>query len=97
MYIPDENALLAFDAWMPADSELKISIEVGDVERDAERYTCIVPVKGGGKWKRIILRASDLKGENSSMPLRNFYDGKALLFDCEDESIEFAITNILWL
>lgn len=97
MYIPDENALLAFDAWMPADGELKISIEVGDVERDAERYTCIVPVKGGGKWKRIILRASDLKGENSSMPLCNFYDGKALLFDCDDESIEFAITNILWL
>ncbi len=96
-YIPDENALLKFDAWYPRDGELKISVEVGNVEQDAERYTCTVEIKGGGKWKRTIVKAIDFKGERSGMPLKNFSDGKALLFDCDEEDLEFAVTNILWL
>ncbi|MBQ8309259.1 MAG: hypothetical protein IJX96_05440 [Clostridia bacterium] len=96
-FIPDENALLKFDAWFPRDGEIRISVEVGNVELDAERYTCAVGIAGGGKWKRIVLKAGDFKGEKSGMPLKNFFDGKALLFDCEEEDLEFAVTNILWL
>lgn len=96
-YIPDENALLEFDAYCREDFVLKIAIDTGDMERDYERFVYETTVKGGGKWKRIILKAGDFKGENSGMPLRSFRDGRALTFDCDDERIEYAVTNILWL
>ena len=97
MYIPDENALLEFETYFHRDDILRVSVEVGDVERESERYTCLIPVKKGGKWKRIILKAGDFKGEKSGMPLQNFAEGRALVFDCDEEETEFAITNILWL
>jgi dienelactone hydrolase len=97
MYVPDENALLEFDVYGKTDFELKVTIDRGDMEHDFEQYTHVLDVKGGGKWKRIILKAADFKGENSGMPLRNFYEGSALTFDCDDERAEYAITNILWL
>ncbi len=97
-YIPDENALLKLDAYFPQDGELKISVEVGDVEKDYERYSAIIPVKGGGKWKPIVLKSGDFKGESSGMPLGNFNEGRAMIFDCEgEEEQEFAVTNVLWL
>ncbi|MBE7101399.1 MAG: hypothetical protein E7364_07335 [Clostridiales bacterium] len=96
-YIPDENAFLEFDAYSAVSQELKISIEVADMGAGSELYSCEVPIKGGGKWKRMILKAADFKGEKSGMPLTNFYKGSALLFDCAGEETEFAITNILWL
>ena len=96
-YIPEENAFLKFDAWLPQTETIKISVEVGDVEQDSERYTSFAEIKGGGKWKRIVLKSGDFKGEKSGMPLKKFSDGKALLFDCENEEIEFAIANVLWL
>lgn len=97
MYVPDENAMLAFDAYFPETEKLKISVEAGDVETETERYTCAIEVKGGGKWKRIILRANDFKGENSLLPLGSFADGRALLFDCDKEGLEYAVANVLWL
>lgn len=96
-YIPEENALLEFDAYSQKDCTIIVSVEAGDMELESERYSCAVEIKGGGKWKRMILQASAFKGEKSGMPLKNFHDGKALLFDCEDEQTEFSITNILWL
>lgn len=96
-YIPDENAMLEFDVYFPNTGELKVSIDVADVGRESERYSCFVPVQGGGKWKRIILKAADFKGEVCNMPLGNFYDGRALLFDSASEGGEYAVTNILWL
>jgi len=96
-YAPDENALLAFDAYFQQTEHLKVSVDVGEVGKDFERYVCSCEVKGGGKWKRIILKAGDFKGEFSSMPLKNFLDGKSLAFGCDAEGVEFAITNILWL
>ena len=96
-YIPDENAFLKFDAWLAKTGQIKVSVEVGDVEQDAERYTSFTEIKGGGKWKRIVLKPADFKGEKSGMPLKNFSDGKALLFDCDNEEVEFAIANVLWL
>ena len=97
-YSPEENALLKLDAYFPQDGDLKISVEVGDVEKDYERYSAIVPVKGGGKWKQIVLKSGDFKGENSGMPLGNFSEGRAMIFDVDgEEEQEFAITNVLWL
>ena len=96
-YIPDENALLEFDVYSTETQQLEIAIEVADAEKAKERYTCIVDVNGGGKWKRIILKAADFNGEVSGIPLQNFFEGSALVFDCLDEEKEFAITNILWL
>ncbi len=96
-FIPDENALLMFDVYFPETEILKVSVEVSEVGVHAERYTCEIEIKGGGKWKRTILKAADFKGETSLRPLKNFSEGKALTFDCENESVEYAVTNILWL
>ncbi len=96
-FVPDENALLQFNAYFFEDGELTVSVETADVNEGEERYTCIVPVKGGGKWKRIVLKAADLKSEKSTAPLTSFSSGKSLLFDSENEGKEYAITNIIWL
>ncbi len=96
-YIPDENAMLKFDAYSKETQELKISIEVADVEQGTERYHCTVEVRGGGKWKRIVLKAADFKGERYGAPLSNFYEGSSLAFDSAGEEKEFSVTNILWL
>ena len=97
MYIPDENALLAFDAYCATTQQLQITVDVGDMQSETEKYSCIVDIKGGGKWKRIILKASDFKGETCNKPLTNFHDGKALTFTVPSEEDELAVTNILWL
>ncbi len=96
-YIPDESALLKFDVYSKTTQQLKVTVEVADVDRDTDRFVCRVEVKGGGKWKRVVLRAADFKGEQYGAPLQNFFDGSALSFDCGDEEQEFSITNILWL
>ncbi len=96
-YIPDENALLKFDVYSEETQELKITVEVANVEKVMERYDCFVEVRGGGKWKRVVLRAADFKGEGYGNPLQNFFEGSALSFDCAGEEHEFAVTNILWL
>ncbi len=97
MYVPAENALLEFDVYFPQTETLNISVDVANVEKVQERFTCNIEVKGGGKWKRIILKAADFKGEIGNMPLENFHDGRALLFSCDNEDVEFSVTNILWL
>ncbi len=96
-YIPDENAFLKFDAWLPQTDDIKITIEAGDVELEDEHYTATTEIKGGGKWKRIVLKPADFKGEKSGVTLKTFSDGKALVFDCDNEETEFAIANVLWL
>jgi hypothetical protein len=96
-FVPSENALLEFDVYFKASGVLKVAIDLADVQLKAQRYVCKVDVAGGGKWKRIILSANDFKSENIGAPLANFSEGRALLFDCEDEENEYAVTNILWL
>ncbi len=96
-YIPDENAMLKFDVYSKTTQVLKVSVEVADVEQVTERYNCLVEVVGGGKWKRVVLKAADFKGESYGAPLQNFYEGSTLSFDCAGEEEEFSITNILWL
>ncbi len=96
-YLPDENALLKFDVYSAVEQVLKVTVEIADVERVTERYDCYVDVRGGGKFKRIILKAADFKDESCGKPLKNFFDGSALSFDCAGEESEFSVTNILWL
>jgi dienelactone hydrolase len=96
-YVPDENALLEFDAYSKETQELKITVDVGDVESESERYACITEIRGGGKWKRVILKAADFKGEICNKPLQSFALGQALTFESVNDEAEFAVTNILWL
>lgn len=96
-YVPPENALLEFDAYSKETMQIKVSIDVPSMERGVEAYSCFVDVKGGGKWKRIILRAAEFKGEKQGLPLENFNEGRSLRFDSVEEEVEYAVTNILWL
>ena len=96
-YVPEENAMLEFDVYAYGDIELKASVDILTSENRIERFSCLLPVKGGGKWKRMILSAAEFKAEATGAPLKSFSDGRALCFDCEDEDTEYAITNILWL
>ena len=96
-YLPPENALLQFHVYSPETQEIKVSVEVANVEHKDQSYSCLVTVKGGGKWKQVILKAADFKGGEYGFPLENFSEGNALVFDCWGEEKEFAITNILWL
>ena len=96
-YVPEENAMLEFDVYFRKDGELKVSVDIADEENRTERFSCFVPVRGGGKWKRIILSPNEFKDEGMGAPLKSFSQGQALLFDCEDEENEYAVTNILWL
>jgi hypothetical protein len=96
-YVPDDNAYLEFDAYSPKDIELTVTIEVSEVGQETERYTSLVNVRGGGKWKRIILKSSDFKSETQNVSLANFNEGRALEFTCADEEVEYSVTNILWL
>ena len=96
-YVPEENALLEFDAYSRETQTLRVSIETAEVNTEDECYVCEVEIKGGGKWKRIILKAGDFKGDKGGRPLSNFREGSALVFHCAGEEREYAITNILWL
>lgn len=96
-YIPDENALLKFDGYCRETVELKVTVDAVDSADEMERYSCHVEIKGGGKWKRIILKAADFKGESCGKPLACFSDGRALTFRCENEETDYAVTNIIWL
>ena len=60
-YIPDENAFLEFDAYSATGQSLKIAIEVANTGASSELFSCEVPIKAGGKWKRIILKSVDFK------------------------------------
>ncbi|MBQ8428006.1 MAG: hypothetical protein IJX18_01985 [Clostridia bacterium] len=95
-YRPDDNALLEFEIYSLRDDKVRVSVDLsrGGVE---ERFSCICKVKGGGKWKRIVLTAAEFKGEESGASLERFAEGEALLFDCESEENDIIVTNILWL
>lgn len=96
-YLPCKNDLLQFEGYSVETQRLRVSVEVGDIREEEERFTCVVPIKGGGKWKRQILRAEDFKSETTGSPLVSFTQANALLFCCDGEEKEFSITNLLWL
>ncbi len=97
-YVAKEGDLLKFDAYAKEDFRLTIGIEVAQENGLVESYFCHVPIKGGGKWKRIILEAKDFKNEIYGRPLSSFAMGSALSFTSKDaEEREYVVTNILWL
>ena len=96
-YLPGKEDLLQFEGYSKTTQSLRVSGEVGDIREEEERFTCIVPIKGGGKWKRQILRAEDFKSETTGLPLVSFTQANALVFCCDGEEQEFSITNLLWL
>lgn len=94
-YLPDENAMLKFDAYADEDTEIIVEIESAGIERTI--YCYAVQIKGGGKWKQIILKPSDFKEVSTGSPLTSFTVGCSLSFLSENHEVEFAITNVLWL
>ena len=96
-YVARERDSLKFDVYAPSDCVLLVGVEVSE-NGEPERYDCRIPVKGGGKWKRLILEAKDFKSVLYGRPLTSFTQGGALSFGIENgEEKEFAVTNILWL
>ena len=98
-YVAEEEDILKFDAYVRGTETetLRIGVEVTEENGETSRYFCQVPVKGGGKWKRIMLEARDFKNDRYGKPLESFAQGRALTFGTENEDCEYAITNILWL
>lgn len=94
-FAPKENDLLQFEGYSAQTQELRVVAETSG--EDAQRYVCIVPVRGGGKWKRILLRPAEFKGVTTGRPLKSFSLVRALEFACDGEEKEFAITDVLWL
>ena len=94
-FTPNEDAILQFEAYAKEWREIKVSVEIAGNQQEC--YSAVVSVRGRGKWKRILLRSEDLKGEKSGTPLASFRQGGALVFSCAGEEGEFAITNVLWL
>ena len=95
-YHPEGNDLLQFEGYSAEDQTLNIVVEVGDIRADEERFIGNAFIKGGGKWKRVLLNPSDFKSEVSGKSLSSFSAASALVFDSE-EGKAFSITHVLWL
>ena len=95
--VADEGALLEFDAYARTDCSLRLAVEVVGEGSRTKCYEFTTDVKGGGKWKRVIVQAKDFKNTETGEPLRSFAQGLSLSFYGENEDEEFAVTNILWL
>lgn len=96
-YVAKDGAMLKFDAYSRLGGTLSVGVETTDEHGGVERYFCLIPVKAGGKWKRIILEAKDFKNETYGRPLPSFSSGNALAFQSEREQDEIVVTNVLWL
>lgn len=96
-YVADEGAKLKFDVYSEKADKVCVSVDITGEEGSAERYSCTFNVKGGGKWKRIILSPNDFKNEMLGRPLKSFSCGSALVFDGVEEENEVLVTNVLWL
>lgn len=96
-YRPGEHDLLQFEGYSAESQDLRVSVEVGSIREEEETFTCIVPIKGGGKWKRQLLRAEDFKSDVTGQSLESFAAANMLEFRCGGEEKEFSITNLLWL
>lgn len=93
-YVANDGAMLEFDAYAPQATALRVHIEVAVKGDKFKNYSATVDVRGGGKWKRTIVKATDLKEDETGEPLKSFCDGIALAFESDAEC---AVTNILWL
>lgn len=96
-YLPCEHDLLQFEGYSAESQTLRVSVEIGNIREEEEKFSCLIFIKGGGKWKRNLLRAEDFKSESTGKPLSSFTRVSALVFCCGGEEKEFSITNLLWL
>lgn len=96
-YIPDDGAMLSFHVYSKRTTKIQASVDIETENAETLRYTCNFAVQGGGKWKHVVLTANDFKIDGFGSPLKGFSLGNALIFDCQDEENEYAVTNIVWL
>ncbi|MDD6996122.1 MAG: hypothetical protein SPH68_07725 [Candidatus Borkfalkiaceae bacterium] len=95
-FVADEGAALKLDLYAAVNTSAKITVETGERGASGE-YSAVVPVSGGGKWKRIILRAEEFKDEATGAPLKSFSRGIAIVIRPENEKVKVLAANVLWL
>ena len=95
-FVADDGAALKMDLYSKEDTSVKITVETGERGTGGE-YSVIVPVAGGGKWKRVVLRAADLKDERTGGSLEDFSKGIAIVIRPENENCPVPVANVLWL
>lgn len=93
-FCSEEGAALKADAYSREDTSVKITVET---EEDDGAYSAAFAIKGGGKWKRLILRAEEFKKQTTGEPLKSFCSGVALVVRSEEGKEPVLITNLLWL
>lgn len=92
-YRAPAGAELQFDAYCKEDAVCKVSFIYNDKEYGQLIYTCETKVEGGGKWKKINMRANEFKTD-TGIPLDDFTRVYAVVFDSEGEIL---YNNIIWL
>lgn len=95
-FVADDGAALKMDLYSAKDTCVKITVETGERGAGSE-YSAIVPVAGGGKWKRTVLRAEELKDESTGKSLESFSKGIAIVIRPENEDCPVLAANVLWL
>lgn len=95
-FVADDGVALKMDLYSKEDTSVKITVETGERGTGGE-YSVIVPVAGGGKWKRVVLRAADLKDERTGGSLEDFSKGIAIVIRPENENCPVPVANVLWL
>ncbi len=95
-FVADDGAALKMDLYSKEDTSVKITVETGERGTGGE-YSVIVPVAGGGKWKRVVLRAAELKDERTGGSLEDFSKGIAIVIRPENENCPVPVANVLWL
>ncbi len=88
-YEAPPSASFGFDAWCEEKSTLRVTFFRSDSDRG---YTCEVHIDGGGKWKNILLDASDFKQEGGQN-LGDFAGVHSVMFASEGQVL---INNVLW-
>ncbi len=88
---PPEGVSFRFDAYCKADSRLKVIFFKDEEEQTG--YSCSVRVAGGGKWKSILLDASDFKTDKG-VALASFDGVVSVVFESAEELL---VSNILWI
>ncbi len=88
-YKAPPSASFGFDAWSEEKSTLRITFFRSESDKG---YSCEVHIEGGGKWKDILLDASDFKQEGGPS-LEDFEDVHSVMFVSEERVL---INNVLW-
>ncbi len=95
-FVADDGAALKIDFYSAKDTSVKITVETGERGTGGE-YSVVVPIAGGGKWKRTVLRAGEFKDERTGASLESFAKGAALVIRPESEDCPVPAANVLWL